>query len=117
MEFTQISLYLMAALYILAGINHFISPKMYLKITPEWVPYPDKVNLLVGTAEIVLGILLLFPESRATAACGIILLLLAIFPANVYHYQKARRKGKGVWLTLIRLPVQALLVYWAYLYT
>ena len=52
MEASQISLYLMVGLYVLAGINHFIMPKTYLKITPPWVPQPEKVNWLVGLAEI-----------------------------------------------------------------
>lgn len=107
----------MVALYVLAGINHFIMPKVYLKITPSWVPQPDKVNWLVGGAEVILGVLLLFPETRSPAAWGIILLLLAVFPANFYHFQKARRKGKMVVPTLIRLPVQAVLIWWAYLFT
>lgn len=103
----------MSALYCFAGVNHFRNPKFYLKITPEWVPYPEQVNILVGAIEIVLGIALLFSATRSYAAMGIIALLIAVFPANIYHFQKAQRKGKGLIPTLIRLPVQALLIYWA----
>lgn len=117
MEASQISLYLMAGLYVLAGINHFIMPNIYLKITPPWVPQPEKINGLVGLAEIVLGILLLFPETRSPAAWGIILLLIAVFPANFYHFQKARSAEKMVIPTLLRLPMQAVLIWWAYLFT
>ena len=107
----------MAAIYILAGINHFLNPKMYLKITPKWVPWPEKTNLFVGAIEAILGIMLFFPDVRSLAAWLIIVLLIAIFPANVYHFQKARKKGKAVIITLIRLPLQGLLIYWAYIYT
>jgi uncharacterized membrane protein len=117
MEASQISLYLMAGLYLLAGINHFIMPKIYLKITPPWVPQPEKINGLVGVTEIVLGILLLFPESRSLSAWGIILLMIAVFPANIYHFQLARRKKQMVLPTLLRLPMQAVLIWWAYLFT
>ncbi len=116
MEVAQISLYIMAGLYILAGINHFIMTKIYLEITPPWVPQPKTANWLVGTAEITLGVLLLFPETRSAAAWGIILLLIAIFPANIYHFQKSRSKGSMVIPTLLRLPMQAVLIWWAYLY-
>ncbi len=109
-----ISIILMASLYILAGITHFAKPGLYLKITPQWVPYPEKVNILVGILEIGLGVALLFPETRSYAAIGIIVLLLAVFPANVYHHQKARQKGKMVAATLLRLPLQAVLIYWAF---
>lgn len=109
-----ISLILMAALYIFGGISHFRNPTFFLKITPPWVPAPETVNIIVGVLEIVLGIALLFSATRSYAAIGIILLLIAVFPANVYHFQKARRKQKQVIPTLIRMPIQLLLIYWAY---
>jgi len=104
----------MASLYIFAGISHFRSPKFFLSITPPWVPAPEKVNILVGLIEIALGIGLFFLATRAYAAWGIIALLLAVFPANIYHFQKARKKQKQVMATMIRLPIQLLLLYWAY---
>ena len=111
---TLISLILMSAIYCIAGIMHFIKPKGFISITPKWVPSPEKVNILVGAIEIILGVALLFSATRSYAAIGIIALLIAVFPANVNHFQKARRKGKGVAITLIRLPIQLLLIYWAY---
>lgn len=114
MNLKLISLLLMAALYIYAGVSHFRNPKFFLRITPKWVPQPEKVNLLVGAIEIGLGLLLLLPATTSLAAWGIIALLIAVFPANVFHFQKALKKGKMVWPTLIRLPIQALLIYWAY---
>jgi uncharacterized membrane protein len=108
------SLLLMAALYIFAGISHFRNPKFFLAITPKWVPMPKKVNIFVGAVEVLLGIAVLIPNLRTYAAYGIIALLIAVFPANVYHFQKSLRKGKQVVPTLIRLPIQALLIYWAW---
>jgi uncharacterized membrane protein len=116
MDAKSISLYIMAALYILAGINHFINPRLYLKITPPWVPAKELTNYFVGLVEIVLGVLVLIPASQSLAAWGIIALLVAVFPANIYHFQKARQKNQAVIPTLIRLPIQALLIWWAYLY-
>ena len=109
-----ISLLMMSAIYCFAGISHLYKPKFFLKITPKWVPYPEKINIVVGAIEIILGIALLFIMTRSYAAMGIIALLIAVFPANIYHFQKARRKGKHVIPTLIRLPIQALLIYWAH---
>ena len=112
-----LSLVLMASLYLLAGMGHFWKPDFFLKITPKWVPQPERVNLLVGFIEIALGIGVLIPSIRSIAAWGIMALLIAVFPANVYHFQKARRKGAFVGPTLVRLPLQALLIYWAYTFT
>lgn len=107
---------LFAAFFIYAGISHFRVPKFFLKITPKWVPYPEQVNIFVGAVEILLGIALMIPATQSLAAWGIIALLVAVFPANVYHHQKARKKGKHVIPTLIRLPIQGLLIFWASLY-
>ncbi len=81
---------------------------------PKWVPFPKVVNLLVGVIEILLGVAIYFEETRTLAAWGIIVLLIAVFPANIYHYQQARQKGRQIAITLIRLPLQLLLIYWAY---
>ncbi|SMD34692.1 Uncharacterized membrane protein [Reichenbachiella faecimaris] len=110
----SISPLLMAAFYIFAGVSHFASPKFFLKIMPQWVPKPKMVNFLVGLIEVALGVAMLFVQTRTMAAWGIIALLIAVFPANIYHYQLARQKGKQVVATLFRLPIQALLIYWAY---
>ena len=113
-QLDMLSLIAMAGLYIFAGVSHFRNPTFFLRITPPWVPYPEIVNLIVGTVEIVLGIGLIFISTRQYAAMGIIVLLIAVFPANVYHFQKALKKAKHVIPTLIRLPFQAALIYWAY---
>jgi len=109
-----VSLIIMAAFYIFAGVSHFRKPNFFLSITPKWVPFPEAVNLIVGGVEIVAGLLLFFNLTRSYAAWVIIILLVLVFPANVYHFQKALRKKKGVVLTLIRLPIQLVLLYWAY---
>lgn len=108
---------LFAAFFIYAGISHFRNPKFFLKITPKWVPEPEKVNLFVGAVEVVLGVALMVPVLQSYAAWGIIALLIAVFPANMYHHQKAREKGKYVWQTMLRLPFQGLFIWWAWMYT
>ena len=110
----MISLVTMSGLYCLAGISHFLKPKMFIAITPKWVPYPHIMNVVVGAIEIALGVALLFETTRSLAAFGIIALLVAVFPANVKHFQIALKKGKYVVATFLRLPLQLLLIYWAY---
>ena len=106
----------MAALYIMAGMTHLVKPKPFLKITPKWVPLPNIVNIAVGCIEILLGIGLLLSSFRSVAASGIILLLIAVFPANIYHFQLTVKKKKMMVITLLRLPLQVILIYWAYLF-
>jgi uncharacterized membrane protein len=111
-------LYAMALLYIAAGIYHFVRPQGYVKIMPPGLPWPLALVYISGVCEILLGALL-FPENtRSIAAWGIIALLVAVFPANIqmtinyFHYNNAMK-----WFTVARLPLQFILIWWAWLYT
>lgn len=114
-----ILLYLMAAFYIYAGIMHFRNPKFFYRITPPLLQtFKAPINLIVGIAEILLAIAVLIPQFQSLAAWGIIALLVAVFPANWYMWQSggAGMKFNKTFL-LIRLPIQLVLIIWAYWYT
>lgn len=106
----------MAALYILAGLMHFIKPANYLAMMPPYLPFHKPLVFWSGIAEVVLGIGLLFPATRSWAAIGIILLLIAVFPANFYMATAEKFSALPRWLVWGRLPVQGLLIWWARLY-
>lgn len=111
-------LYVFAALLVGAGFNHFRSPRIYLKIIPPFFKNPALINTISGLAEIVLGISICIPVLTNLAAWGIILLLLAVFPANIYMYQNdSASLGLPKWLRFIRLPLQFLLIFWTFQYT
>ena len=84
MSFKLISIYLMSLFYISIGIKHFINVDWFMKIMPPYLPYHKVLVYLSGVFEIILGILLLFPKYRKISAYGIILLLIAVYPANIY---------------------------------
>jgi uncharacterized membrane protein len=112
------SLYLMALLYIAAGINHFIHPAFYIKIMPPWLPNHAALVLISGVCEAAFGLLLLLQPTRRLAAWLIILLLIAIFPANIQmmlNYMEQHHPQ--LWMAIIRLPLQLLLIWWAYRFT
>lgn len=111
-------LVLMATLYILAGLNHFRKPKLYLRIIPTYIPFPKTVNYLSGFLEVLFGIGLLIPETKTYSAWAIIVLLIAVFPANMFMLtDKHASFGLPKWLLILRLPMQIVLLIWAYLYT
>ncbi len=114
----EISLYIMAVLYILAGINHFVNPKFYLRIIPPYIPWHKAVNYISGATEIALGLLLLYPPYSNSGAWGIIVLLIAVFPANIYHLTSVK-PGRGIplWILTLRIPFQGVLILWAWWYT
>jgi uncharacterized membrane protein len=115
----KIGLYVMAAFYLFAGLNHFRSPESYQPMMPPYIPFPDLMIALSGGAEIILGIGLFFEPSRKLAAWGVIALLLAIFPVHFYMYAERDTLFAWVplWLIIARIPMQFVLMYWAYIYT
>mgnify|MGYP006118412263 CR=1 FL=1 len=104
----------MALFYLFAGISHFKNPTFFIKITPKWVYKPKTVNILIGVIELILATGLVFNFTRSLAAIGIIVLLILVFPANIYHFQLSLQNKRNISLTFLRLPIQLLLIYWAY---
>ena len=111
-------LVVMAASYIYGGIRHFLDPQFYLGIMPPYIPAQQATVALSGVAELVLGGLVLVPQTRRWAAWGIILMLLAFLPVHVHmvvnNHLYPEISTAFLWA---RFPIQALLVVWAWWYT
>jgi len=113
----KISLWVMAVFYVVAGINHFVRPQMYVSIMPRFLPESSYRQLVAvsGVCEIVFGLLLIPSATRSIAAWLIIALLIAIFPANIQMtIDFTRRHNPYTWLAWLRLPLQLVLLWWAY---
>jgi uncharacterized membrane protein len=113
MTVRTLSRYLLAAFFIAAGANHFLNPHIYLSMMPPWLPAPGALNLVSGAAEIAGGIGILIPRLRRSAAIGLILLLLAVFPANL-HLAIHGWPGMDLprWILWLRLPFQLAFIAW-----
>ncbi len=114
----RITRYLFGALFVAAGTNHFLNWPFYVSIMPPYLPWQVELVYLSGVAEIGLGGLLLFERWSRVAAWGLMALLIAVFPANVHM---TLHPEKYPWaspvLLFLRLPLQGLLIGWAYWYT
>ena len=112
----QILKYLLAVIFILAGISHFVMPEFYLRIMPPYLPAPLFLIYLSGFLETGFGIALLLPKYSRRAAWGIILLLIAVFPANIYMATNTELfPDINPLIIYLRLPIQIVLialVYW-----
>ncbi|MBT8305741.1 MAG: hypothetical protein KJN85_02270 [Maribacter sp.] len=110
-------LYFMAAMYIIAGIMHFIKPKAYLRIMPRYLPEHKLLVGLSGLAEIILGIGLCFSLTKNSAVYAIILMLIFFLPVHFYMLS-GEKAAAGIpkWILLLRIPLQFGLMYWAYTY-
>jgi uncharacterized membrane protein len=112
-----VSRYMFGILFIAAGVMHFVRPIFYLKIMPPYLPLHLELVYASGVFEILLGALLLIQRFARLAGWGLILLLIAVFPANIYAYQHQDLVPASPILHLLRLPLQAVLILWAYWYT
>ena len=113
-----ISLYLLAIFLIAAGVMHLVRPEFYLRIMPDYLPWHLELVYLSGASEIACGVGLLVPRWRSAAAWGTIALLIAVFPANIYLYQHQELLPvASPMLHLLRLPLQALFILWAWWHT
>ncbi len=108
---------LLAVLMIFAGVMHFVAPAGYVRIVPRWLPAPRALVVVSGVFEILGGLGLLVPAVRPWAAWGLVALFIAVFPANVnmaVNHIGFGRKPTPPWLLWARLPLQAVLIAWAY---
>jgi uncharacterized membrane protein len=108
----------MGVFYIAAGTAHFVAVRLYESIMPAYLPAHHSLVLLSGAAEIAGGLGVLIPRTRQAAAWGIVLLLVAVMPANVWMAQHPEfYPNIPRWVIWFRLPLQLPLIWWAWLYT
>ena len=106
---------LAAIFFTFAGILHFVIPATYLKIMPPYIPWPLAMVYISGAAEIAGGLGLLIPRLRRAAGLGLLALLIAIFPANVYMATNPVEAGAGSLSPAVlwgRLLLQPLFMWW-----
>lgn len=115
--FKTILHWLLAVLMVFAGVMHLIRPNFFLKIMPPYLPLHLELVYLSGVIEIGLGICLLIPRFSRFAAWGIIALLIAVFPANIYLYQHQEIVAASPTVHLLRLLFQGALIWMAFWYT
>ena len=108
-----VSLVLLAAAFVGAGVLHLVRPQFFEAIVPPALPSPRALVLISGVAEILGGIGLLVPALRPWAGWGLAALLVAVFPANLYMAQEWERfRAVPRWALMARLPLQLVLIAW-----
>lgn len=102
----------LAALFLGAGTLHFLAPGPFVRIVPPFLPWPGALVAMSGAAEIAGALGLLTVRFRQAAAYGLIALLIAVFPANIYMALKGMMFP--AWVLWARLPLQFLLIWWVW---
>ena len=114
----ELTILLISILYITIGINHFLKPNFFLEIVPPFIPFKLEVVFISGFFEIILGVSILFKKTRKLASLLIIVLLVLVFPANIYLYvSETPRISLNITKSqaLYRMPFQLSLIiisYW-----
>ncbi len=112
--------WVLAGFMVAVGVLHFVSPKGFERIVPKVLPAPRLLVYLSGAFEILGGVGLVVPMTQRFAAWGLIALFVAVFPANINMAVNDLPLGKSKlprWAHWIRLPMQGVLIAWAWLFT
>ena len=105
----------LAVFFVAAGTNHFVNPSFYVRITPPSLPAPLALVYVSGFFEVLGGVCVLVPWARSAAGWGLVLLLIAVFPANLYMAVHPNRFSDiPAAFLYLRLPLQAVFIAWAY---
>jgi uncharacterized membrane protein len=107
----------LASMFLFTAASHFAPMrKDLIAMVPPGLPRPDLLVFFTGVAEFALAVGLMFPSTRFWAACGLIILLALMFPANVSAARRGtrirNRQATPLWL---RAPMQVLFIVWAWM--
>jgi uncharacterized membrane protein len=107
---------IIGVLFVVAGALHFKNPGWYERIVPPFLPAHEELVAISGACEILGGLGVLLPQTRRPAAWGLIALLLAVFPANLYMAAESGSFATvaPAWVLYARLPLQFVLIWWVY---
>ena len=113
-----ISVFVMGIFYVIVGIKHFQDPSWFVQIIPPILPYKYELVYISGFFEVLLGVLLMIPRFQSIAAKGLIVLLICVYPANIYLAQtNGAAMNTSALVAWGRLPFQFLFIGIAYWHT
>jgi uncharacterized membrane protein len=105
--------FLFGAFMIFGGVSHFLNPVMFFPFIPDFLP-KSAINYLVGVVEIVVGLGIFMPQYRAVATRTLLLMMVAFLPLHILDIFKENPAIGTHQAALIRLPVQFVLILWAW---
>ncbi|HEV2480964.1 MAG TPA: MauE/DoxX family redox-associated membrane protein [Puia sp.] len=108
----------MCSMLLFTALGHFKFTRGMVAMIPGPVPFKKPLVHATGIAEIALGLALLFPATRQTAAIALIVLFCLMLPANIYaamnhiNYETGETNGKGLGYLWFRIPLQLFFIAW-----
>ncbi len=111
----SVSILVIAAFFFIGGVAHFVFTDVFVRIMPNYLGYQKELVLISGVFELLGAIGILFPSTRLLAGYGLIVLIIAVFPANInmaIHPQDY--KSIPELLLWLRLPLQFFFVWFVW---
>lgn len=97
--------------FFIGGIAHFAATDLEMRIVPPWLPEPRLMVLVSGVFELLGAIGVLIPRTGQAAGYGLMLLTIAVTPANIYMWQQSSQfPAIPYWALTLRLPLQVALL-------
>jgi len=116
-KFKFFTIIILSLFYINVGISHFTNPEFFLPIMPPYIPYHKFFIYLSGFFEVLFGLMIIFKKTRFIGGIGLLILLVVVFPANIYLYHSSiAQEALGISQSgaFIRLFFQIPLIILAY---
>jgi len=102
------------AFFMFAGVMHIIKPRIFKHFIPDFFP-KKTTNYIVGFVEFSLGFGLFFTQTVAYTSLGIFILMVLFLPIHIWDVTKEKPAIGSKKVAIIRIPLQFLLMYCAYL--
>ena len=116
----KFTLYFVSLFFTWAGARHFIKPQFYISMMPRYLPAPLTLVYISGFFEIIGGLGLIIPKFRTISAWGLMALLVAVLPANIYTWTEKVQVSDVYWIEgwnlMLRIPLQFLLISLMYMF-
>jgi uncharacterized membrane protein len=107
----KLGLFISCGWFLIGGIGHFVATDFFVSIVPPYIPSAKAVVYVSGVFELLGAVGVLVPATRRAAGIGLILLTLAVTPANVWMWQHPELYPSFSETALtVRLVVQVLLL-------
>ena len=111
----KLSVFTLSVFFVSFGIDHFVNPEFYLSIMPPNLPLKLEAVYISGLFEILGGVGVLIASTRKIASLGLVTLLVAVYPANIYMALNPERFPEvSINVLYFRLVLQFFFFYWAY---
>ena len=111
----KLSVFTLSVFFVSFGIDHFVNPEFYLSIMPPNLPLKLEAVYISGLFEILGGVGVLIASTRKIASLGLVALLVAVYPANIFMALNPERFPEvSIYVLYFRLILQFFFFYWAY---